>query len=297
MNEEIARGRQLGRGLSALFGEEPAVLHGREADDHPRGVPIEFLKPNPFQPRREFDEGALDSLVESVRDRGILQPLIVRPDPAESGHFQIVAGERRWRAAQRAQLHEVPVIVQSLSDEAALEVALIENVQRQDLSPLDEAEGYRRLMDEFAHTQEELARVVGKSRSHVANTLRLLQLPDGVRALLVKGDLSAGHARALLNADNPEVLAKRVVRLGLNVRQTEKLVQKVHGSPSRGNGHTRSRDPDIEHLERDLSTMLGLKVAINLRGDGGELVVHYKTIDQLNTVLQRLGSGGQRPGA
>ena len=297
MTEEIARGRQLGRGLSALFGEDPAVLHDREAHDHPRGVSIEFLKPNPYQPRREFDEGALESLAASVRDHGILQPLIVRPDPTEAGHFQIVAGERRWRAAQRAQLHEVPVIVQDMSDEAALEVALIENVQRQDLNPLEEAEGYRRLMDEFAHTQEELASAVGKSRSHVANTLRLLQLPDSVGALLVRGDLSAGHARALLSADNPDVLAKRIVRRGLNVRQTEKLVQKARGTPSRRGGHARPRDPDIERLEGDLSMVLGLKVAINFHGDGGELVVHYKTIDQLNTVLQRLGSGGQRHGA
>ena len=302
MNEETARGRQLGRGLSALFGEDPPPLGA--PDGRPHTLPVELLKPSPYQPRRDFDDEHLASLVDSVRDRGILQPLIVRRDPAGDERYEIVAGERRWRAAQRAQLHMVPVVVQDLSDEAALEVALIENIQRQDLAPLEEAEGYRRLMGEFAHTQEELARVVGKSRSHVANMLRLLQLSDGVRALLVKGDLSAGHARALLNADNPDRLAKRVVRRGLNVRQTEKLVQKAREGAGEGPGKgvaragaAAVRDPDIESLERDLTTMLGLKVAINFRADGGELVVHYRTLDQLHDVLRRLGTTGAPPGA
>ncbi len=292
MNEETARGRQLGRGLSALFGEEPGLTQLPAGRDRPRAVPVELLKPSPCQPRRAFDEETMTGLVESVRERGILQPLIVRRDPEEADRYEIVAGERRWRAAQRARLHEVPVIVQELSDEAVLEVALIENVQRQDLTPLEEAEGYRRLMDEFAHTQEQLARVVGKSRSHIANTLRLLQLPDGVRTLLVEGALSAGHARALLNADNPDKLARRVVRRGLNVRQTEKLVQKARSGSSSGDRRPSPRDPDIANLERDLSRMLGLKVAVNLRGDGGELVVHYRTLEQLNIVLQRLGATG-----
>ena len=212
MSEDAARGRQLGRGLSALFGEEPPEPAAvATIDDRPRTVPVEHLRPGAYQPRRNFDDEAMQSLVDSVRDRGILQPLIVRPDPRAAGRFEIIAGERRWRAAQQAQLHDVPVIVQDLTDEAALEIALIENVQRQDLNPLEEAEGYRRLMDEFAHTQEELARVVGKSRSHVANTLRLLQLPDAVRAYLINGALSAGHARALLNAEDSVGLAKKVI--------------------------------------------------------------------------------------
>lgn len=295
MSEETVRGRQLGRGLSALFGEDPQPANEGEVTGRPHVLPVELLKPSPYQPRRDFNEEHLASLVESVRDRGVLQPLIVRHDPAGGDEYEIVAGERRWRAAQLAQLHEVPVVVQDLSDEAALEVALIENVQRQDLTPLEEAEGFRRLMDEFAHTQEELARVVGKSRSHVANMLRLLQLSDGVRALLVKGDLTAGHARALLNAENPDNLAKRVVRRGLNVRQTEKLVQKARNGTGASAARPVARDPDIESLERDLSNMLGLKVAINFRTDGGELVVHYKTVDQLNDVLQRLGTTGSRP--
>ncbi len=290
MSGEDGRGRQLGRGLSALFGEEPGAAQSPAGGDRPRLVPIEFLKPSPYQPRRAFDEETMAGLVESVRVRGILQPLIVRRAPTDAGRYEIVAGERRWRAAQRAQLHEVPIIVRDLSDEAALEVALIENVQRQDLAPLEEAQGYRRLMDEFAHTQEALARVVGKSRSHVANTLRLLQLPDGVRALLAKGALSAGHARALLNAENPETLAKRVVRRGLNVRQTERLVQRARAGAAGESRRAPARDPEITALEHDLSQTLGLKVAINPSGNGGALVIQYKTQDQLDYVLQHLGS-------
>ncbi len=296
MNEDTARRRQLGRGLSALFGEEPDAPPLLPADnpggDRLRVVPIEFLGPGAHQPRRAFSEAGMEEMVASVRERGILQPLIVRPDPAAPDRYEIVAGERRWRAAQRAQLHEVPVIVRDFSDRAALEIALIENIQRQDLSPLEEAEGYSRLMDEFGHTQDVLAEVVGKSRSHITNTLRLLRLPDGARALLSEGALSAGHARALAGAEDADALARDVVRRGLNVRQTERLVLQARraGAPRRTRAGS-VRDPGIGRIEDVLTRQLGLRVAIRTRGVGGALVVHYETPEQLERVLQHLKAG------
>ena len=221
---ERARRRPLGRGLAALFGEAEA---GTGIDPAPqRRVPIELIRPGAFQPRRRFAEAELDALAQSIREKGVLQPLLVRPVAEDDAAFELVAGERRWRAAQRVGLHEVPVIVRALADSEALEIALVENLQREDLSPLEEAEAYSRLMAEFGRTQASLAEAVGKSRSHVANTLRLLSLPTPVRQRLDEGELSAGHARALLAAADPAALAEEVVRRGLNVRATERLVQR-----------------------------------------------------------------------
>lgn len=288
--------RGLGRGLSALLGD-----HGEEGSaEAPKGVknlPIGDIHPGRFQPRRHFDEERIADLVESVREKGVLQPLLVRRDPEDEASFEIIAGERRWRAAQLAQLHEVPVIIREFSDREALEVALVENLQRQDLSPLEEAEGYRRLLEEFEHTQEDLARAVGKSRSHVANTLRLLALPDPIKILLDDGKLTAGHARALLTAKDSVKLAQHVVAKGLNVRQTEKLVQQP-GKKTESSGGNRKpaevKDPDTAALERDLQEILGLKVNIRFFGKGGELAIQYGSLEQLDDILHRLSHGGRR---
>lgn len=290
MNEERARGRQLGRGLSALFGEEAEDYPEIGAVRQTSMMPIGNLRPGRFQPRQDFDDAQMDTLVQSVRAHGILQPLLVRQDPGDPNSYEIVAGERRWRAAQLTQLHEVPVVVKELTDSGALEIALIENIQRQDLNPLEEAEGYKRLITEFEHTQDALSRAVGKSRSHIANTLRLLNLPASVKKLLVGGDLTAGHARALLNLDNPDKLARRIVKQGLNVRQTERLVQQAKMASHTTTAKPR-KDPDTVALEKDLSNLLGLRVAVNFRGDGGELVIHYKTLEQLDDVLHKLSYG------
>ncbi len=293
------RGNQLGRGLSALLGgdeagygpsgDESAAAPGRAI----RNVPIEFLKPSRFQPRHRIDEEALQDLVSSVREKGILQPLLVRRDPADPDSFEIIAGERRWRASQLARLHEVPVIVNEFDDQEALEIALVENLQRQDLSPLEEAEGYRRLMDEFEHTQEDLARIVGKSRSHVANMMRLLGLPDPVKAMLEDGSLSAGHARALLSADDPVSLGRQVSSKGLNVRQTERLVRKDGRTGPRAPRGDRGADKDADTLalERDLSNLLGLRVDMRFGGRGGTLTLHYDSLEQLDDLLHRLSHG------
>jgi ParB family chromosome partitioning protein len=251
-----------------------------------RHLPIEKLQAGRYQPRRHFGQEAIDDLTQSVREKGILQPLLVRP--LGEDRYEIIAGERRWRAAQAAALHEVPVIIRDLDDREALELALIENLQRQDLSPLEEAEGFRRLMDEFSHTQEELARVLGKSRSHVANMMRLLALPEPVRHLLEQGELTAGHARALLTADDPVGLARQVVAQGLNVRQTEKLAQGVAKAPAAGKLPKIEKDTDIIALERSLSNLIGLHVTIDGQSPGGVLSVHYNTLDQLDDVISRL---------
>lgn len=291
--------RSLGRGLAALLGDEdePAEAGGSVARNN-RIVAVAALEPNRFQPRREFDEEAIEALAESIRANGLLQPLLVRPiaDDGEAAEsFEIIAGERRWRAAQRAQLHELPVVVRDLSDREALEVALVENVQRRDLNPLEEAEGYRRLIEEFRHTQEELARIIGKSRSHIANMLRLLQLPERVKRLVQTGAISAGHARALLNAEDIEALAEEVASRGLSVRETEKLAQQVKAAAADASGSRapRSRaggekDPDTRALEDELSAALGLKVSIAARGQGGKLTITYANLDQLDEVIARL---------
>ena len=291
MSEDGAR-RTLGRGLSALLGAESEDYASLDRVRLSKMVPIELVHPGRFQPRHNFDETQLEALADSIRTNGILQPILVRRHPQTPNSFEIVAGERRWRAAQIARLHEVPVIIREIADGEAVELALVENVQRQDLSPLEEAEGYRRLIEEFKNTQEDLARRVGKSRSHVANALRLLGLPEPVKALLEQGRLTAGHARALLSGADPAALAEQVVARGLNVRQTERLAQQRQTDPSAKTA--REKDPDTLALERDLSALLGLRVTINIQGRGGALTIHYRTLEQLDDVLKRLTQGGER---
>ena len=297
MNEQKSGRRELGRGLSALLGDAVGEQDTGAARHQPHMLPIEQLRPSRFQPRRNFAEPNIQALAESVREKGILQPILVRRHPDTPDSYEIVAGERRWRAAQAARLHEVPVIVKDLGDKGVLEIALVENIQRQDLGPLEEAEGFRRLIDEFSHTQEELAKAVGRSRSHIANTIRLLNLPAKVKTLLDEGALSAGHARALLNSADPEGLASLVVRRGLNVRQTEKLVQGGK-KPAPKRKTPAARDPDTIALEQDLSNMLGLKVSIEFHGKGGRLIINYDTLEQLDDLLNRLSqSPAQQPAA
>lgn len=307
MSETKKRG--LGRGLSALLGEDDdevgaAVsggnsVNGEAAHPGPGGttqlVAISDLAPSPFQPRSNFDDEAIDDLAASIRQKGIIQPILVRASSTGETVFEIIAGERRWRAAQRAQLHEVPVLVREFDDRETAEIALIENLQRQDLSALEEAEGYNRLMAEFSHTQEALGQALGKSRSHIANSLRLLSLPSPIKQMLTDKVLSAGHARALLGADNAVELATQIVKKGLNVRQTEKLVKTDGGKLSRPKKEKGSanaqKDPDTVSLERDLSNMLGLAVSIDFDGAGGRLTVRYDTLEQLDDILQRLTHG------
>jgi ParB family chromosome partitioning protein len=292
MTDQKPHGRALGRGLSALLGDEavqnPQII---PADQRGQSLPVEFLAPSPFQPRRIFNQDNITELAASVRERGVLQPILVRPNPTRPNHYEIVAGERRWRAAQAAQLHEVPVIIRELSDEGLLEIALVENIQRADLNPLEEASGYLRLIDEFDHTQESLAKVVGKSRSHVANSLRLLTLPETVQRLVDQGQLSAGHARALIGADDPTGLAAKIVKSGLNVRQTEALVKREKSPRKSAQSTVPRNDPDTMALERTVSDLLGLKVNIEFRGEnvGGKVVVHYGNLDQLDEIISRLG--------
>ena len=291
MTAETKR-KGLGKGLSALLGEASEDYAKLDRVRTPKTVPIESLHPSPYQPRHVMAEQDLENLAQSVAEKGILQPILVRRDADNPDAFEIIAGERRWRAAQMAQLHEVPVVVKDLSDREALEIALVENLQRQDLSPLEEAEGYRRLMEEFTHTQEDLARSVSKSRSHVANMMRLLGLPEPVKKMLDNAELSAGHARALLGAQNAETLARQVVKRGLNVRQTERLVTSER-STGKGRPKTAEKDVDTLALERDLSSLLGLAVEVKLRADGGVLVLHYRSLDQLDDILHRLSHGAR----
>jgi ParB family chromosome partitioning protein len=282
-----ARRQPLGRGLSALFGEGAARPGGEGGAV--REVAIELIRPGAFQPRRRFDEAELEALAQSVREKGVLQPLLVRPVEEAEAAFELIAGERRWRAAQRAGLHRVPVLVRALDDVEALEIALIENLQREDLSALEEAEAYRRLMRDFGRTQANLANAVGKSRSHVANTLRLLGLPDAVQRQVEEGALSAGHARALLAAADPAALAAEIIRRGLNVRMTERLVQ--HRAGGRRPGARQARDADTAALERDLANALGLRVTIAAKPRGGALTLHYRDLDQLDRLLALLRAG------
>lgn len=282
----------LGRGLSALLGDSAteAPISRTAEGASPAGVrmlAVSSLAPHPGQPRRHFDDAALDDLAQSIAARGLIQPIVVRPN----GHsYQIVAGERRWRAAQRARLHEVPVIVRELSDAETMEIALVENIQRQDLNAIEEAEAYSRLIGEFGHTQEALARLVHKSRSHVANLLRLLDLPQGVRQMVIEGAIEMGHARALIGAPDPEALAREVVARGLSVRETEKLAREAKPDAARrkGPGEAPERNADIAALERQLGDVLGLNVRIAHGGKGGTLTLSYSTLDQLDMVCQRL---------
>ena len=286
MTEET-RTKGLGRGLSALLGDEAEDYASLDRARSARDVPIEFVIPNPRQPRRAFAEAELDTLAASIRAQGVLQPILVRQVNDDSGTYEIVAGERRWRAAQRAQLHQVPVVVRDIDDGGALEIALIENLQRQDLTALEEAEGYQRLIDEFQQTQEQLGETIGKSRSHVANTLRLLGLPDGVKDMLQDGRLTAGHARALLGATDPQALAADIVAKSLNVRQAEQLAK----APAHRRRASPARDKDTNTLalEDDISMALGLTVNIQDRSpQGGRVTIKYDTLEQLDEVCRRL---------
>jgi ParB family chromosome partitioning protein len=282
--------RGLGRGLSALIGEEPQAAAASAQAEAGARIPIELIRPNPDQPRRSFSEDDLNELAASIREKGVIQPLVVRRDPSREGGYQIVAGERRWRAAQRAQLHDLPVVVRDFSDDEALEVAIIENIQRADLNPIEEAAGYRQLMDRFSHTQEKLAEAMGKSRSHIANVLRLLTLPESVIEHLRAGRLSAGHARALVTAADPAALAEQVIARDLSVRQTEALARAQKTAPTQVKAAVApSKDADTRALEADLSAAVGMKVAIDHRQDGaGEVRVRYGTLEELDNLCQLL---------
>jgi len=291
MADEAKRG--LGRGLEALLGDNPVEPPaGPDGERATREVPIENLRPNKFQPRHTFDEEDIASLEASIRELGIIQPILVRQIAGEPQNFEIVAGERRWRAAQRARLHQVPVVVKELDDVKSLEIAIVENVQRADLSAIEEADGYQRLADEFGHTQEQLATIIGKSRSHIANTIRLLNLPHKIKKMIEDGSLSAGHGRALLAAEDPLTLAKAAVKKGLNVRQVEKLVKKQSAPRSTAAARTPfGKDADTLALEGDVSNAIGLKVQIDHQGDaGGEVHISYQTLEQLDEICRRLKS-------
>ena len=305
MAENSIKKKGLGRGLSHLFGEAEAAYRvstpeapaPAQAPASAGGstLPVTYLRPGKFQPRRHFDETLLDELASSIRQHGLLQPILVRPIAGEADAYEIIAGERRWRAAQRAKLHDVPVIVQMLTDTQALEIALVENLQRQDLSALEEAEGYKRLMDEFGHSHSELGELVGKSRSHVANMLRLLALPDGVKAMMQSGELSAGHARALLTAPDPEVLARQVTGRNLSVRETERLANEAKDAKPAPKAavvpaSVRPKHADLLALERDMTERLGLRVTIDAKGSSGTLSIAYNNMDQLDDVLAKLSS-------
>jgi ParB family transcriptional regulator, chromosome partitioning protein len=315
-----AKKRGLGRGLNALFSEAEAAqgpippAAGRDVTEPDHGVsapvtasrtglktvPLEALAPGRYQPRRQFDAEALQELAASIRARGLLSPILVREADNEPGRYEIIAGERRWRASQMAQLHNVPVIIRDFSNEEALQVALVENLQRQDLNPLDEAEGLQRLVDEFGHRQEDVAQAVGKSRSHVANMLRLLNLPKEIRELVKEGKLSAGHARALIGVPDAVVLAQNVAHRGLSVRETERLAMARKlagegGSAKEAIGKALKeaakgvKDADTLALEHDLSVRLGLKVSIDDNGGKGRVSVEYQSLEQLDELLRRLG--------
>ncbi|MBM3568951.1 MAG: ParB/RepB/Spo0J family partition protein [Alphaproteobacteria bacterium] len=300
-------GKGLGRGLSALLGDDVArpasPERSGEAPRSARELPIEQIRPSPFQPRRVFDETALEQLTHSIRDKGVIEPLIVRRTGTDS--YEIIAGERRWRAAQRAQLHTVPVVLKDLTDAQVLEVALIENLQREDLRPLEEAEGYSRLLEQFAYTQEQLADAVGKSRSHVTNMLRLLGLPAPIKTMLDSGALTAGHARPLLGLSDPLPAARKIADRKMSVRQAEDLVRRLSESPRRKAKTRKSKgaaaaapaearpatakDADTIALENDLTAALGLPVSITFDpAEGGTLTIHYTTLDQLDELIGKL---------
>ena len=289
----MSANKTLGRGLNALLGDEPEEENAAAAGV--KEVPLADLEPSSFQPRRYFDEEAINDLVESVASKGVIQPLIVREKINDKGRYEIIGGERRYRAAKRAGLTRVPVIVKSFTDREALEVALIENLQRQDLNPLEEAEGYKRLMDEFQNTQEDLAHSVGKSRSHIANSIRLLSLPEKVKGCIETGALTAGHARALVTAKNPEELAQQIIAKGLNVRQTEQLVQNEKTPKTAKPKVKKSSDIQREYdsLAQELSRSTGLNVAIKARAKGGLIMLAYDNLEQLDDIIRRLNGRGE----
>ena len=309
MNQPVkpaAKPAPLGRGLSALFGDADASYQAPKpvakaaptpaptavAERGVRTMALTWLQPGAYQPRRHFDEEALQGLAGSIRERGILEPLLVRPILGTTDAFEIIAGERRWRASQIAGLHEVPVVVRNLTDREALEFGLIENVQRQDLSPLEEAEGYQRLMDEFNHTQENLAKVVGKSRPHITNMLRLLALPAAVKQLINSGDITLGHARAILPARDPLALAQEIVKKGLNVRQAEALAKTANDKPQihKKKAEPKQESADVVALEKELERVIGLKVKVATVGKAGTLTLYYNDLDQLDEIIKKLRS-------
>jgi ParB family transcriptional regulator, chromosome partitioning protein len=297
MTDRRPERRGLGRGLSALMADAGVDLGQAGRDPQARvatpdrKVPIESLRPNPDQPRRRFDDEALAELAQSIREKGVLQPLIVRPVPNLPDHYEIVAGERRWRAAQRAGLHELPVLVRDFDDTEVLEIGIIENIQREGLNPIEEAAAYRALIDRFGHTQDKVAEALGKSRSHVANCLRLLTLPDPVQGMVVDGRLSSGHARALITATDPLDLARRVLAKGLNVRQTEALARDAQAPAAPAK--PRQTDADTRALQEALSAGLGMKVVIDHKGAGaGQVTIRYTSLDQLDRLCEILGSSG-----
>jgi ParB family transcriptional regulator, chromosome partitioning protein len=281
--------RHLGRGLSALLGSDENEAPVSAPPAGTRNTSIEFLHPSAMQPRTAFDDDKLQQLAQSIREQGVLQPILVRAHRAKPNEFEIVAGERRWRAAQIAQLHEVPILVKELSDRDTLEIALIENVQRQDLNPIEEARAYRRLMQEFAYTQETLSDHIGKSRPHIANLLRLLEMPEVVREMIADGRLSASHARAIHNLPNVIELAQMIVAKGLSVRDAERLAQKKKASRFKTAKTPKEKDADTRALERDLTGKLGLRCEISFDGKGGVLTVHYQTLEQLDGLIEKLG--------
>lgn len=280
---------RLGRGLAALMGDV-----GAEATTTPeraraqRRVPIEYLRPNPRNPRRNFSDAELDELAASIKERGIIQPVVVRPVRGAKDAYEIIAGERRWRAAQRAALHEIPIVPFEASDSEALELAIIENVQRTDLNPLEEAGGYQALASEYGHSHEDIAKIVGKSRSHVTNTLRLLKLPEPVKAYIHAGKISAGAARMLIGAADPEEMAREIVDRGLNVRQVEALAKDRVAGSGKAVKKRAVKNADTIALERRVSNTLGLTVTVDHRSKGGVLHIHYRSLDQLEEVLRRL---------
>ncbi|MBZ9745819.1 ParB/RepB/Spo0J family partition protein [Mesorhizobium sp. CO1-1-7] len=290
MSEDLSR-KRLGRGLAALIGEidRPAAPEkpGMSADGK---VPIEFISANPKNPRRHFGDAELTDLAQSIREHGVVQPVVARPSPTQAGRYEIIAGERRWRAAQRAGLTEIPVIIRDVNDRTALELAIIENVQRADLNPVEEAQGYQQLIDDHGYTQADLGQVIGKSRSHVANTLRLLKLPDVIRDMLVDGALSAGHARTLVTAEDPAGLAKRIVEEGLSVRQAEALAQMPAGASSstKPAASAVEKDADTLALEKLLTDTTGMIVTVDHKGKGGVLRVAYRSLEQLDELCRRL---------
>ncbi len=298
MSEKKTKKRGLGRGLSALMSDvtqeiTPHVDQAlRRADFF---VPVEQVQPNPDQPRRAFDDAALQELATSIAEKGVIQPLIVREHPTRTGIYEIVAGERRWRASQIAQLHDIPVIVRQYTDTEVLEVAIIENIQRADLNPIDEGAGYRQLMQKFGHTQEQLSSVLGKSRSHIANVIRLLSLPDGVRTYLVDGKLTAGHARTLIGHDDAQRLADHIVKTGMSVRDAEKLAKQglTKAKTTKTINSVTGKDADTVQIEGELSAALGMKVSIDHASgtEGGRLSVSYRNLDQLDDLLRALSGG------
>ena len=277
----------LGRGLSSLMGDTDTQHSTNPTSSSETTISIAKLRPSPLQPRRVFDKNSINELAESIKSKGLVQPILVRPSNTNDGEYEIIAGERRWRAAQVAQLHVIPAVIRNLNDAESLEIAIIENVQRSDLSPIEEAAGYKKLMESYNHTQEQLSEVVGKSRSHIANIIRLLSLPQSIQDMISQGSISSGHARAIMNSAFPEQLAERIINENLSVRATEALVKEKKEGPKK----VKLKDPDTIDLEKKLTNILGLDVTISHRGkQGGSLKVSYKSLDQLELVTKKLKS-------